>query len=349
LNPVFLPGGLAVSVDMILFAALAAAFITVVAAGPATIAAMHRLKFGQTINTDAPQTHAAKTGTPTMGGALFVYGVAIASLAALLAKSSAGDGIEADGGASPIQRDFCAVLLVFAAHVALGFADDYLSIKRGKNLGLKARYKLLWQFVIAVLFAGYVYLVSPADSRIDVGFLHWTLRFDKWVYCAGVVVAMMGMSNCTNLTDGLDGLAAGLAVMALLGLSAIVLSISPGAALFGWALAGSCLGFLVYNGYPARIFMGDTGSLALGASLVAIAVIGHAEMPMLLLCLVFIAEGLSVTIQVISFKTTGKRVFRMSPLHHHFELLGWPETHVVQRFWIVGILLLCLAVSLGRG
>jgi len=327
----------------LLLLGFALSFVVSVLAGPATIAALHRLKFGQTVNTDAPGTHKVKSGTPTMGGVLFLYGIAAAVLLAVwVCRKSAAS--ETPVGVDSLLRDLCAVSLVFAAHMALGFADDYLSIKRGKNLGLKARYKLMWQFVVAALFAGYIFLVSAADARIDVSVFGALLHIDKWIYCAGLVIAMMGMSNCTNLTDGLDGLASGLAILALAGLSIIIAPLSFGSAYFGWALAAACLGFLVYNGNPARVFMGDTGSLAIGASLVAMAAIGHAEVPMLLLSIVFLAEGFSVAIQVVSFKTTGKRVFKMAPLHHHFELLGWPETRVVIRFWIVGVLAMVLTL-----
>lgn len=337
-------GRLVISSGDLMLLGFFAAFLVVVAMGPRTIASLHRLKFGQAINADAPETHAAKSGTPTMGGILFVYGAAVAVAIALLLSRVDPDSVLFRQ--SELLRDLAAVSMVFLAHVGIGFADDYLSIKRGKNLGLKARYKLLWQFLIAAVFGCYIYLVSPADSAAAVGIFGIIVHVSRLVYCLAVIVVMMGMSNCTNLTDGLDGLASGLAIMALIGLSLIVVGISPGAAYFGWALAGACLGFLVYNGHPARVFMGDTGSLAIGASLTAMAVIGHAEIFMLLLAIMFLAEGLSVALQVVSFKTTGKRIFKMSPLHHHFELAGWPETQVVMRFWIVGLLAFCLALAM---
>jgi phospho-N-acetylmuramoyl-pentapeptide-transferase len=170
-----------------------------------------------------------------------------------------------------------------------------------------------------------------------------TFIVPPWFYYFYVVLMLIGFSNFTNLTDGLDGLAGGLAVMAFAGLS---IAIHPGVAVlsvFGWALVGSLLGFLVFNVNKARVFMGDTGSLAIGSALAAMALLGKLDLPVFLFGLVFVIEGVSVLIQVISFKTTGKRVFRMAPIHHHFELMGWPETTVVFRFWIAG------AVSLLAG
>jgi phospho-N-acetylmuramoyl-pentapeptide-transferase len=313
------------------------AFFSVVFAGPKVIAYMRSLKYGQTIN-EHLANHQAKQGTPTMGGVLFLVGVVVSLLAALALLPAAR--------ALPL-RDTLVVFLVFALHMGIGYADDYLSIKRGKNLGLKAREKLAAQVAIACSFAFYVFANSPADGPHDVmvGPEHM-LRIPQLAYAILVAFVMVTMSNFTNLADGLDGLAGGLALIVVSGLSAYASWMHPDIALFGWALAGSLLGFLVHNGNPARIFMGDTGSLALGSSMTAMAVLAHSEIVFLVFALVFIAEGLSVIIQVTSFKTTGKRVFLMSPLHHHFEKLGWKESQIVLRFWIAGVLALWLGMLL---
>ncbi len=307
------------------------AFFAVALLGKPVIAWLAGLKMRQAINTDAPATHMAKQGTPTMGGILFLLGVLIA-LAALAILGDLPQG--------PELYPLYAVLAVFALHLGLGFLDDYLKATRGKSLGLKARQKLAGQLIIAAGFA--VYLAASAHynlSALTTVVYVWRgvyLTLPAWLYYPLVVVVMIGMSNFTNLTDGLDGLAAGLAAFAVAG---VTLSIYSGVAvigLFGWALVGSLLGFLCFNVNPARVFMGDTGSLALGSSLTAMAVLGKLELALLVFCLVFVAEGVSVILQVVSFKTRGKRIFKMAPLHHHFELLGWKETQVVFRFWIVG-------------
>lgn len=322
--------------------AFGVAFLTVLILGPRMISWLRVLKFGQNINEDAPERHRTKQGTPTMGGALFLPGVLVA-LAVVLALV----------GARP-SGPLLAVLLVFLAHGALGFTDDYLKVKRGKSLGLKARQKLAGQALIALLFVGWLHLTHQAfttavtvwrGETFDLGYAYYPI----------VVILMIGLSNATNLTDGLDGLAGGLAILTALGLAWTVYTFAPGyeqLPLFAYALAGVCLGFLWYNAHPAKVFMGDTGSLALGASFTALAVVGKQEILLLILCLVFILEMLSVLIQVSVFKATkgpdgvGRRVFKMTPLHHHFEKSDWAETQIVVRFWILGGLALALGLAL---
>jgi len=307
----------------------------VVITGPAVIEGLTRLKMRQPNGADAPQpeAHRLKQGTPTMGGILFAVGVFVAILAGFLA------------GWLPLGLAvgrLCAVVGVLVLHMGLGFIDDYLKATRGKAMGLKAREKLIGQLVIAVLFV--VYLAVTADQGVTttITITHdFVLNLSPWIYYPLVVLLMIGLSNSVNITDGLDGLAAGLAVPAFVGLSLAGFGGENGpVSFFGWAMAGACLGFLVYNGFPAKVFMGDTGSLAIGASLAAMAVLSKQEVPVLIFSLVYILETLSVVIQVISFKTRGKRIFKMAPIHHHFEMTGWKEVQVVQRFWIAGIILL---------
>lgn len=306
---------------------LLVAFFAALAAAPALLKRLRILKFGQNINTYAPEGHQAKQGTPTMGGLLFVVG----AFAGLIGACAAGR--ERPGSI------LFALGFLFITHVGIGFLDDYLSIKRGKSLGLKAREKLFLQLVVSVVFVAWLSVSSGGRLLTAVGISN---QIDLgWAFYPVAVLLIMGMSNATNLTDGLDGLAGGLAIPATIGLSLAVLKASPlgtdQIAWFGFALAGSCLGFLWYNAHPARVFMGDTGSLAIGASLAGMAIAGRRELLMLVLSLVYLAELGSVMIQVPYFKLThGKRVFKKTPLHHHFEELGWAETHVVARFWIVG-------------
>jgi phospho-N-acetylmuramoyl-pentapeptide-transferase len=293
----------------------------------------------QPIGSDAPQpeSHKLKQGTPTMGGILFAVGVFVAILAGVAAKLLPLD---------EESNNLAAIVVVLVLHMGLGFLDDYLKATRGKAMGLRATQKLAGQIAIAVLFV--IYLAATATPGVTTTLSlsrDLTVNVPPWLYYPLVIVLMAGLSNSVNLTDGLDGLAAGLAVPAFAGLAMAGFNgLRPENAFFAWAMSGSCLGFIVYNGFPARVFMGDTGSLAIGASLAAFAVLSKEEIPVLIFCLVYIVETLSVVIQVISFKTRGKRVFKMAPVHHHFEMSGWKEVQVVQRFWIAGLILLWLGL-----
>ena len=321
------------------------ALALVLATGPNVIAWLRVLKFGQNINEDAPQSHQQKQGTPTMGGVMLVLGVSIALIAQALFGGGTGHRI---------STPLIAVWLVFLAHAGLGFLDDYLKTKRGKSLGLKARQKLAGQLLVALVFIAWRYLTAVPDFTtvitiwrgvpVDLGYGYYVLA----------VLLMVGLSNSTNLTDGLDGLAGGLAILTALGLSFTVYTFKPGyetLPIFGYAVAGACLGFLWYNAHPAKVFMGDTGSLALGSSFAAMAIIGKQEVLLLIFGFVFLMETISVMIQVGVFKSTGgrpngRRVFKMTPLHHHFELSGWDETQVVARFWILGVIALVIGLLL---
>ena len=316
------------------------AFLLSVLLGPRVIEFLRVLKFGQNINEHVPG-HQAKQGTPTMGGLLFVLSLLL----------TLGLGLAFVPTLRPISPQLVAVVLVFVAHAGLGFLDDFLKARRGKSLGLLARQKLAGQVVIALVFVGWLYLTAQADFTTQVWF--WRdQHFDfGYVYYALAFFLMIGMSNAANLTDGLDGLAGGLSLFTLLGLA---LTTHPNFAQlpeFGFTLAGACLGFLWYNAHPAKVFMGDTGSLALGSSFAVLAILGKQEVLLLLFAVVFLMETFSVMVQVSVFKATGgkpngRRVFKMTPIHHHFELSGWKETQVVARFWILGILALVLGLLL---
>lgn len=303
-----------------LFAALAGAFIATAGFTPLFIKNMRRLQYGQQIREDGPAGHSTKAGTPTMGGLVFIPAAIVAAI--LLA------------GLSPALY---AVLLVAVGCGLIGFFDDYGKIAHGRSLGLKARSKLGAEVVLTGLLVLALYrfglystaiLVPFVNMEIDLGLLHPLFIF----------LVISGTSNSVNLTDGLDGLAAGTSVIGFSAFAAIAWQAGlPEVAVFCAALAGGCLGFLVYNRYPARLFMGDVGSLALGGAFAAIAVVTGTELFLILVGGVFVIEALSVIIQVASFRLTGRRVLLMSPLHHHFEMKGWPERKVVAVFWAAAI------------
>ncbi len=317
--------------DKAAMAFLVAALVSILS-GRKIIDLLAGLKVRQTISEDAPERHMKKQGTPTMGGLIILLGTAIGLLVIRAADPKVW-----------------AVVLLTLASAGVGFLDDYLIATKGKSLGLKARQKLFAQFIIAIAFMVWVHAYRTdmptwislwGDKAVDLGWLYYPLS----------VLMIVGMSNAVNLTDGLDGLVSGLTVpfALILGILLTVgFMIIPaenlGLAIFVWALAGGCLGFLWHNCNPAKIFMGDTGSLALGAATAGVAIAGRIEFLYLVAGAIFVVEALSVIIQVISFKTTGKRVFRMAPIHHHFELSGWPEQKIVVRFWILQCLI-CAAV-----
>lgn len=298
--------------------------IVAILIGPKAIRILSGLKLRQTISEDAPERHKQKQGTPMMGGIIILIGFLAGTIIVHQIDSRAS-----------------AVLFLTLASSFIGFADDYLIATRGKNLGLKARQKLAAQFAVAIVFMAWVYFTGNYRTTVVYLFGGDMLNLG-WFYYPLAVMMIVGMSNATNLADGLDGLSAGVTVILALALGGLVWmahDASPSLTILSWALAGGCLGFIWYNCNPAKIFMGDTGSLALGAAIAGIAILGKREFFFLLLSTIFIIEALSVIIQVISYKTTRKRVFKMTPIHHHFELSGWPETRIVIRFWILQALI----------
>jgi phospho-N-acetylmuramoyl-pentapeptide-transferase len=309
-------------------------------AGWVLIPVLRRMKAGQVISTDAPGRHQAKGGTPTMGGLLILCGALAAAI--LYPRPSGSAALLA------------AVLLCTLAFGAIGFLDDYLIVRRGKSLGLRAREKLALQIIVALAFASWSQYADPAGLRIGESWLDWPRVF--WVlFHTGLLV---GFSNAVNLTDGLDGLAAGvsLPVWLALGVAAAFwpLAAAPlGAGVSDYGLvavcggfAGATLGYLWYNAHPAQVFMGDTGALAIGGAMAAVAIVLRLELLLLIAAAVHLVEAGSVMLQVASFKTRGKRIFRMSPLHHHFELVEWPETRIVARFTLASAGFAALALCL---
>jgi phospho-N-acetylmuramoyl-pentapeptide-transferase len=338
--------------------------------GPRMIAWLSHMKIGQAVRDDGPQTHLAKAGTPTMGGALILVSIVVTTLL----WGNLGN------------RFVWVVLLVMLGFGAVGWVDDWRKVVRRNPKGLSARQKLLWQSLIGLVAAVYLaFSVSaPSNAKLIEMFFGWIgsgfslslspradliVPFFKTVsYPLGVFgfialtfCVIVGTSNAVNLTDGLDGLAIMPTVMvgAALGIFAYVQSRAdfatylflpqiPGAgelAVICGAIAGAGLGFLWFNAYPADVFMGDVGALSLGAALGTIAVVVRQEIVLFIMGGVFVIETLSVIVQVISFKLTGRRVFRMAPLHHHFELKGWKENQVVVRFWIITMLLVLFGLS----
>lgn len=316
--------------------------------GPPIIRRLRLLKVGQVVRSEGPRTHLGKAGTPTMGGVLIVLSAVIPTL--LWADLT-----------SPYTL---IALLVLVWMGAIGFLDDYLKVVRRKTEGLIGRYKLAGQVSAGLLLAALLLLfplneVPTTWTQIPF-FKSWHIDFFWWAYIPFVVAVIAGTSNAVNLSDGLDGLAAGLAAIAAasFGVFAYIFGrvdtaaylnmfYLPGAgelAIFALALSGACIGFLWFNSHPAEVFMGDTGSLAIGGALGAIAVLIKAEFLLAIVGGVFVIETLSVMIQSLYFKWTrrstgtGRRVFRMAPLHHHFEQIGWAESKVITRFWILGIL-----------
>ena len=279
---------------------------------------LHRLKYGQSIREEGPASHQQKSGTPTMGGVMIVLAVTAATL--LFA---------------PLTVTTLLVLFIFLGHFLLGFADDYIKVVKKRNLGLRAYQKLLGQLFISLvtILIGCVLLGHDTSVWVPVLGEMWEIGA---LYYVLVVFVLVGTSNAVNLTDGLDGLASGTVAVAALFYAVLLYHADSGLMIFSAARIGACIGFLWYNHHPARIFMGDTGSLALGGGLAGIAILSRTEALLPIVGFVFVCEALSVILQVISFQTRGKRIFRMSPIHHHFELGGWSETRVVYTFWAVG-------------
>ncbi len=320
---------------------VAIGFIVTALAGFVLLRVLTFFRLKQTVYEDAPETHRAKTGTPTMGGIAI-----LASLAPLLLTF---------WPAEPRQGALALLFLVFAC-AAIGFIDDYLGIRFGKNRGLRARTKLLLTALVAVMFlrlaAESDYLVSmgdqlfPTDTLFHAG--SFALHVPHWLWLILGIAAITGTIHAVNLTDGLDGLATGslIAPLTVIWMTAIAMGIPRGDQ---WPdilplAIGGLLGFFIYNRYPAKMIMGDTGSLALGALLSGAAILTGEMLLLIVIGGVFVAEALSVMLQVAYFKLThGKRIFKMSPLHHHFELSGWPETKVTTRFWIASVI--CSAVG----
>lgn len=315
--------------------------------GPRMIRELSRYKIGQSVRDDGPATHFSKAGTPTMGGALILVSIGISTL--LWADLS--------------NRYIWVVLLVTLAYGVIGFIDDYKKLVLRNSKGLAAKDKYLWQSVSGVVAALFLYATAsvPAETQFIVPFFKHIVWNMGWFYPILAYFVIVGTSNAVNLTDGLDGLA--IMPTVLVGSALGIFAYASGNAVFAeylgipyipksgelvvfcGALLGAGLGFLWFNAYPAMVFMGDVGALALGAALGTLAVLVRQEIVLMIMGGVFVIETLSVVLQVLSFKLTGRRIFRMAPIHHHFELKGWPEPRVIVRFWIITVILVLLGLA----
>ena len=298
------------------------------------IPCLKKLRIGQKISIFVGETHRKKEGTPTMGGLIFILPTIIATIALVLM------------GKIPYTSNLGIVLLVFLGYACIGFLDDFLSIRKGNNEGLTTYQKLFMQVLIAIGFF-YIYMRSGGQTSWVVGTLHIDIEMG-WLYGLFILFVLVGASNAVNITDGLDGLAGGLSAIAFIAFSLISLMVGfEYIGMFSLILVGSLVGFLIYNTYPAKIFMGDTGSLALGGVMGAIAILTHRELTLLVVASVFVIETLSVIIQTISYQLFHKKIFLMTPLHHHFEKLGWKESDIVKLFWVCGLILSMAGIIFG--
>ena len=302
-------------------------FLIVVILGPIFIPMLAKFKFGQTVRDDGPQTHLQKNGTPTMGGVIMIIAILITGLTR-----------------AKIDKDLLVGLICITGFGFVGFLDDFIKIKMKRSLGLKAYQKIILQFALALFVSYYQYSASPSATQIMIPFTDYIINLGP-LYVPIMMFVIIGTVNAVNLTDGLDGLASGITL--IVSIFFILLAISVGnsdVAILAAATGGACLGFLGFNSYPAKVFMGDTGSMALGGAVVSFAVLTNSVLLIPIVGGIYFAEAISVIIQVTSFRLTGKRVFKMAPIHHHFEQCGWPETRVVFVFWITTVVLAWIGI-----
>ncbi len=300
-----------------LYAVLIAFFLNIVIS-PFVIPLLQRLKFGQNIRHDGPNSHLKKSGTPTMGGIIILISIVLTSLLFIIRN-----------------RELQVILFVTVAFGLIGFIDDYIKIVKKRSLGLTAGQKIIAQVIVTCLFAyALKYYIGLGTSIIlpFSGGREYDLNLLFWPF---LVVAVLGVVNAVNLTDGLDGLASGVTVLVATYFAAIAWAVNTNVLPIAAAAVGSLLGFLLFNSYPAKVFMGDTGSLALGGFVISTAFVMKMPLFILIVGIIYVIENISVILQVAYFKKTRKRLFKMAPIHHHFELSGWPETKVVTVFCII--------------
>lgn len=313
-------------------------FTLSIATGLILIPVLKKMKLKQRVSVFLSKTHKEKDGTPTMGGLIFIIPTILTVLIFLFL------------GKIDFSENLFIVMLVFILYGVLGFLDDYLSIKRSHNEGLTEFQKLCGQLVIALLFF-YIFMRSGSEPVFDIHTLG--IKIDMgWFYGIFLLFILVASSNAVNLTDGLDGLAGGLSLIAFLAFGLITwnskfVTGSADIAIFCFILVGCLLGFLFFNTHPAKVFMGDTGSLALGGTLASVAIITNHEITLVIVAGVFVVETLSCIIQMLSVRFLHRKAFIMAPLHHHFEKLGWDERDVVKMFWTAGLLLSMAAIAFG--
>ena len=309
-------------------------FLSSVVLGLILIPVLKKMHIGQKISVFVGESHRKKEGTPTMGGLIFILPTIAATLYLILSERI------------PYTSNLGIVLLVFLGYACIGFLDDFLSIRKGNNEGLTTYQKLFMQVLIAIGFF-YIYMRNGGQTAWVVGTLGIDVELG-WLYGLAILFVLVGGSNAVNLTDGLDGLAGGLSAIAFIAFSLISLVVGfEDVGIFSLILVGSLMGFLTYNTHPAKIFMGDTGSLALGAAMAAIAILTHRELTLIVVAGIFVIETLTVILQTIWVQVFHRKLFLMTPLHHHFEKLGWQETDIVKMFWVAGLVLAMAGIIFG--
>ena len=302
-------------------------FLIVIILGPIFIPMLTKFKFGQTVRDDGPKTHLQKNGTPTMGGVLIIIAILITGLTR-----------------SNISSDMVIGLICVVGFGFVGFVDDFIIIKMKRSLGLKPWQKIVMQVALALYVSYYQYSSSPSATQLIIPFTDAVINLGP-LYVPIMTFMIVGIVNAVNLTDGLDGLASGVTLIVAAFFMIFATSISKtDVAVLAAATVGACIGFLGFNAYPAKIFMGDTGSMALGGAVTAFAVLTNSMLLFVLVGGIYFAEAISVMLQVTYYKLTKKRIFKMAPIHHHFEQCGWPETKVVFTFWIVTVVLAWIGI-----
>ena len=303
-----------------------------------TIPLLRKFKIGQSVSKLINERHLLKDGTPTMGGLIFIITTLIIM------------GLLYFRGSIEITSNLIIVILVFLSYGLLGFVDDYLKIRMHNNKGIPTLVKLFFQTIIAIVFY-IIYRQNGGEPIVEVSFLKTSINLG-WSYGLFIFFVLVGTTNAVNITDGLDGLASGLSIVSFLAYGVITWGTTwvlgyQELAIFCFVLVGSVLGFLVFNSHPARVFMGDTGSLALGSALGTVAILTRHEISLILIGGVFVVETLSSLIQIIAIRKFKKKVFKKAPLHHHFEEIGWEEVDIVKLFWTIGFLLAMIGVIYG--
>lgn len=302
-------------------------FLIVVILGPIFIPMLTKFKFGQTVRDDGPQTHLAKNGTPTMGGVLMILAILITGLTR-----------------SKIGSDMVVGLISVVGFGLVGFLDDFIIIKKRRSLGLKPWQKIVLQLALALYISYYQYTKSASADQLIIPFTDAVINLGP-LYIPITTFIIIGIVNAVNLTDGLDGLASGVTLIVATFFMLFAMGIAnQDIAILAAVTIGACLGFLGFNSYPAKIFMGDTGSMALGGAVVAFSVLTNSILLIPLVGGIYFVEAISVILQVGSYKIRKKRIFKMAPIHHHFEQCGWPETRVVFVFWITTVILAWIGI-----
>lgn len=304
-----------------LFVSLALAMLICILVTPALINYFQKRGIGQVVRTDGPEPHLKKQGTPTMGGIAIVASAALSWAAVSFSRGFSTKG-------------FLAIFVLISCAL-IGLLDDYLKTSKRRSLGLRARDKLFLQLLVSFAFSYLAVTYASLPTYIELPFTGYVLEL-SWAYPIFVYLVISATTNTVNLTDGLDGLAAGTVAITSAALAAIAFREKmPDVAFFAAAVSGAAIGFLWWNAHPARIFMGDTGSISLGGAIAAVSILTKTELFLPLIGGIYVLEGLSVILQVLSFRLFKKRIFKMAPIHHHFEMLGWSETQIMIRFWIL--------------